>query len=309
VGTNLSDKIRALNPEQPDAAGRIRTRLRIARSEESSHAEVMSPWLETIGVCGLAILGAWLGWRSSRLPKPYWMVGYFVPLGLIVAIGAARRFTGLESNPPFSWIMSGRTPFALTALITTMILTTPLSRLSPKRVQRWVILLMVCIVSYASIWPFIAPAFNRKFWKSVETQIDKDGICRQSSGYSCGPASAVTALKRLGFHGEEGEIAILAHTSDAMGTPPGILCQTLQRRYGQEGLRCELRHFKSIEELKEAGLTIALIKFGLMVDHYVVVFEVTKDSIVVGDPFLGKNILTHEEFKKKWRFSGIVMKR
>jgi hypothetical protein len=56
-------------------------------------------------------------------------------------------------------------------------------------------------------------------------RVDGDGVCRQSSHYTCGPASAVTVLRKLGLPAEEGEIAILSHTSALTGTEPDVLAK------------------------------------------------------------------------------------
>jgi hypothetical protein len=106
-----------------------------------------------------------------------------------------------------------------------------------------------------------------------------------------------------------GQIAILAHTSTATGTPPDILAQALQERYGKDGLVGEYRLFYSIEELKTARLTLAIVKFSFLLDHYVTVLEVTDTEIVVGDPLNGKMTLTHDEFRNQWRFVGVVLSR
>jgi hypothetical protein len=269
----------------------------------------MQPWLETGGVVTLGALGVWLGRWFSRRPRPYWAIGYFIPLGLIVLIGLGYRFRTLEFMPPFSWLMAGRSEFALSALIGTMVLTTPLSRLPLRRDRVVVSLLMVCVVFLVSGLPFLAPAFNREKLAALKTRTDADGICLQNTDYTCGPAAAVTALRRLGLAAEEGEIAQFCRTSAAMGTPPDIMCRTLQKRYGSEGLTCEYRRFKSVADLKQSGYTLALIKFGLLLDHYVTVLEVGARTITVGDPLTGKETLTHEEFAKKWRFVGVVVNR
>ncbi len=269
----------------------------------------MSPWLETLGVAVLALSGVCLGLWFSRLRKPWWLIGYFVPLILITLIGIARRNSAFELTPPVSWLMHGRTPFALTGIITTLILTTPLSRLTHQRDKVLVVVLMIFICLFTSLWPFAAPAFNRAYWISARTLIDADGVCRQSTDDSCGPASAVTALRKLGIPAQEGEIALAAHTSNAMGTPPGILCETLTNLYGQYGLTAELRHFDSLAQLQEAGLTLAIIKFGLLVDHYLVILKVSDHAIELADPLLGATRLSHEDFSKKWRYSGIVLQR
>jgi MFS family permease len=203
----------------------------------------MNPWLETAGVILLALLGCWLGRWFSRLPKWYWTLGYLLPLGLVFIIGLARHWNAFAFTPPISWLMTGRIQYALAALIVTMVLTTPLGRLPNKRDRRAVLVFMLLVVWTSAVSIFLAPALNRKHLESLETRIDGDGICRQSNDYNCGPAAAVTALRKLGFAAEEGAIAILAHTSFSFGTPPDILAATLHDEYSSEGLVSEYRSF------------------------------------------------------------------
>ena len=269
----------------------------------------MNPWLESSGVLFLGIAGVVLGRRFSRLPKLYWTVGYLIPLTLIALVGLAHRFRTLELSPPFCWLMTGRREFALTALIGTMVLTTPLSRLRLRRDRAATSLLMAWVVFQVAAWPFLAPAFNREKLAALKTRIDSDGVCLQNTDYTCGPAAAVTALRRLGLFAEEGEIAILCKTSTAMGTPPDILCRTLQHRYGPEGLTCDYHAFGQVSELRRSGYTLALMKFAFLLDHYVTVLSVDDQNVTVGDPLNGRQTLTHAEFAKKWRFVGVVLKR
>jgi hypothetical protein len=67
--------------------------------------------------------------------------------------------------------------------------------------------------------------------------------------------------------------------------------------------------FKDVAELKKAGLTLAVIKFNLLLDHYVTVLEVNDQGILVGDPLLGLTTMSVDEFQEKWRFVGVVMGR
>lgn len=257
----------------------------------------------------LALTGALLGCWFSHRPKSYWLLGYFIPLGLIVIYGIASRYPDLMFMPPISWMMMERNKFAIIGFVVTMVLTTPLSRL-PRQRDRWFIAaLMIVIVGQMSVWPFLAPAFNRNYLARLQTKLNEEGICLQSNDYNCGPAAAVTALRRLGFPAEEGQIAILAHTSSATGTPPDILARALQRQYGKDGLVSEFRVFKEVAELKYAGLTLAVIKFSFMLDHYVTVLEVTDTQVIVGDPMKGKATFTHEEFAQKWRYVGVALRR
>ncbi len=269
----------------------------------------MDPWLESLAVALLAFVGVLLGRWFSRLPRPYWVIGYFFPLALVFLYGLASRKPALSLIAPISWMMMGRNKFAVIGFICTMVLTTPLSRLQPPRARSLVSLLMALVVFDMSVWPFLAPAFNRKHLANLQTHLDQDEVCLQSNDYNCGPAAAVTALRKLGFPAEEGEIAILAHTSTATGTPPDILAQALQRRYGKDGLLSEYRVFNSLDELKQAGLTLAIIRYTFWLDHYVTILEITDRDVVVGDPMRGLARISKADFQASWRFVGVVLKR
>jgi uncharacterized protein len=269
----------------------------------------MSAWLETLGVTLLVLGGVALGRWFSRLPKWYWALGYLLPLGLLIGVGLPNWWHRLCFVPPFSWLTAGRTEYALAGLITTLILTTPLSRLSTARLRGLVVTFMVLVVVMADVLPFLGPALVRGSQSRLLTKVDGDGVCLQSNSYNCGPAAAVTALRRLGLPAAEGEMAILAHTSPVGGTAPDVLAEAIARRYGPQGLSAEYRYFGTVAELKGAGEVLAVIKYAFMVDHYVAVLQVTDDAVVVGDPLKGKQTWTHAEFRSKWRCAGVVLRR
>ena len=265
--------------------------------------------MESLGVLALAAGGVLIGARFSRLPKPWWMLGYFIPLLAVVLYAVALHFPALSFVPPVSWMMAGRNKFAVTGFMGAVLLTTPMLKMPRRRERIVVSVLMVCLVLGTSVWPFLAPAFNQSYFASLPTFVDEDGVCRQSTTYTCGPASAVTALRKLGFPAEEGQIAILAHTSSSIGTPPDILAQILNEKYGAARLDCQYKLFKSADELKTNGLTLAVIKYNLIYDHYVTVLEVTDKFVTVGDPLEGMTRLVRVDFENKWRYAGVVLKR
>ena len=88
-----------------------------------------------------------------------------------------------------------------------------------------------------------------------------------------------------------------------------MLINAIEELYGEWGVSCEFRAFDSIDELSELCPVIATIKFALFVDHYVVVFEVKEDRVIVGDPLKGRYEITREDFRKLWRFKGITFER
>jgi predicted double-glycine peptidase len=256
-----------------------------------------------------SFLGVVLGRWFSRQKAPYWTFGYFIPLVFVFICAAAFRFPDVMFTPPFSWMTMGIKKFAAFGFFATMLLTTPLSRVPQKRNRALISFLMVVIVFFMAIWPFIAPMVDRKELSQLQTKIDSNGVCLQSTDYTCGPASAVTALRKLGFPAEEGQIAILSCTSFQEGTPLDMLADGLNRQYAANGLSVNCRVFHDISDLKQAGLTLAIIKYGLFVDHWVTVLGVTDSEVIVGDPLGGLDHLSYQQFAKKWRFIGIVLKR
>ncbi len=268
-----------------------------------------SPWMEAALVALLSLGALALGRVCSRLPGRWWLVGYILPLCLIVLIGVGRRAPGMEFHAPISWLLAGRTEFLLGGLSAAWILATPCSRLKTARERGAILAFIGFFVSVTTVWPFLAPAFNRPFWNHAMTRIDANGICLQATDYSCGPAAAVTALRRLGVLAEERDIAIAAHTSNAIGTPPDLLVDAIRGRYGARGFETRHRYFDSIADLnREPGVvTLAVIRFALFVDHYVAVLHVDAQRVVVGDPAVGLRVYTPEEFDVLWRRTGVEL--
>lgn len=269
----------------------------------------MNPWLETIAVMFIALLGIVLGWLFSISRKPCWLLGYFLSFALIAVLVLARFTNSLAFIPPFSWLVAGRIKFVVLSLAVTTGLVTPLSRL-PYRFEKVMIgILIVIVVTWFSVLPFLVPALIEDSLLSIETVVDSDGICLQSRDYTCGPAAAVTALRILGLPANEGRIAVLSHSSPIVGTLPDCLSAALRSLYVTDGLKCQYRHFDSLEQLKGAGITLAVVRNAFLLDHCVVVLEVSDDMVTVADPVLGKRLISREQFEEIWRFSGIVLKR
>ena len=143
---------------------------------------------------------------------------------------------------------------------------------------------------------------------SLPTIIDADGVCFQSTDYTCGPAAAVTALGKLGFAAHEGELAFLSYSNPITGTFPLCLESAIQSHYGGRGLDCRYRRFNSVDELAGADLTIAVIKSSFLWDHCIVVLGVNDKYVILADPVFGKMQMARWKFEKIWRFTGITLK-
>jgi hypothetical protein len=249
-----------------------------------------------------------LGRVFSRLGKSYLALGYALPVLLIGSLVMSRYATSLAFVPPFYWITASRARFVILSLAATTGLTTPLSRL-PRRSEKLIVcVLMVVVVAWFSVMPFLVPALMRDKLSGLETHLDSNGVCFQSTDFTCAPAAAVTALRQLGLTAQEGEIAVLSRTSPIAGTLPGCLGKALEFRYGDAGLSCRYRYFDSVAELEEAGLTLAVIKDTFMCDHCVAVLEVSGQTVTVADPVVGRRLISRERFEKLWRYTGLVLK-
>ena len=269
----------------------------------------MNPWFETLGVIIISVLSILLGRFVSGLKKPYWALGFFLPCALIGLLIITRLDDTLCFTKPFCWFVTGRSRYVVLSLAICMGLTVPLSRLPRKFEKVLVCVLMFVFVTWFAIMPFLFPFFIKGKLLSHATRFDKDGICRQTTEYTCGPAAAVTALGTLGLSANEGEIAVLSHSSPVVGTLPRLLCSALENRYGSEGLRCEYRKFDTVAQLKQTGVTLVVVKEGFMLDHCIVVLEVLDDVVAVADPVTGKELIPIEKFEKMWRYSGIILER
>ena len=273
-----------------------------------SHYMDLAPIGEAALVAGLGLFGYWTGRWCAGLPRPYWTLGYFLPLTIVFVLWLGR-FHDFELTAPMSWLLVGRMEFALAAPIVTLLLSTPLSRLQRPQTRRLVVLFMILLAGMSGVWPFLAPALNRGELTRLPTRFDPDGVCLQSTDYTCGPAAAVTVLQSLGLSAREGELALLARTSRGTGTPPDLLRDALADRYGRDGLICEYRHFHSLAELREALPAVVVMKFTLLVDHYVAILKIDDEEVVIGDPLTGVRRLNPAEFSRQWRRSGLVLRR
>jgi len=265
--------------------------------------------LQSAGVILLAILGAVIGVWFARRKSRWWLLGFLLPLLLVLLIGLPRRNYPLSFVIPFKWLVAGRIEFALVAPLAAMMMATPIARL-PKSRMRWACSVFVAVfVVQASVLPFLMPLIQRPLMASLVTQMGADGVCRQSTDYTCGPAAAVTAIHALGVDASESEIALLAHTSRSTGTEPDVLATALQDRYGKDGLTFEYRAFKSAADLPRDKPVIALINYQFVVDHYVTVLQASDTQLLIGDPLSGKLRETPADFESDWRRVGIVVSR
>lgn len=268
----------------------------------------MGGWIETTGVILTSILGAVIGCIFSRLKNRHWVWGYFLPLFLFALLAAATYITLTSFVPVFAWISGGRVRFVIIGIAVTMGSMTLLGRLKRPFEKVIIFAMMIAAVMWGAVMPFVLPLVIRTDLANLTTKFNKDNVCVQSTNYTCGPAAAVTALRKLGLTAQEGEMAVLSHSSPIVGTLPWCLYKAIQDRYAAEGIDCSLRGFDSVGQLREADVTLVVIKDGFMLDHCVAVIEVGNETVTIADPIMGQFKMSYKDFEGIWRFYGITLK-
>lgn len=269
----------------------------------------MNGYIETGVVLSIVSVGIILGCLFAALGRPYWVIGYIIACIIIAILSLGRLCYPLNFIHPFDYILAGRFRFVLLGFATAIGLVSPMKRL-PYRLERILVcVIMFQIVIWFSVMPFLVPALLKSHHASIKTMKSTQGICFQTTDYTCGPAAAVTALARLGIQAEEGNIAILAHSSPVIGTLPRCLLNALENKYSDNGLSYGYKIFKSVEDLKNADVTLAVVKESFFTDHCVAVLEVYDNHLLIADPTTGLKEMSFQAFAKIWRFSGITIKR
>ena len=206
----------------------------------------MGEWIRITGVGLLAVLSLLTGLRISRLPKKWWVAGYFIPLVCLFLIGALRRFPRLIFVAGFGWLVKGRMEFVLLGVAIPMLFAILVPHVATKRLKVLLLVLLGVSSIHFYLLPFFAPVFSRGKISKLKTTIIDD-ICIQSTDYTCGPASAVTALRVFGIEGKESDIGVAAYTCPTWGTCDDLLADAMEKLHGDDGIECTYRYFKTIE--------------------------------------------------------------
>ncbi len=179
------------------------------------------------------------------------------------------------------------------------------SHLVPSRSRKGVlaiVIVLVFVVAQQTFWHLQKPAIYDYKGKII------DGVCQQTSFDTCGAASMVTLLNKMGVQASEGEMARLAMAAPSKGISPHQAAYALRKKLYQLG-RSEnavilVPELKDLHELSKPFL--AGIKFSFRTNHMISVLATTQESLVVGDPIsVGPKNWSWDNFSKIW--SGIVI--
>lgn len=144
---------------------------------------------------------------------------------------------------------------------------------------------------------------------TVHGVVERDGVCMQSTEYTCGAASAVMLLHQLGVSSTERELAELCWTNGLTGTDELGVCMGLRQKLAGTPWRPNLVRSDWDDLRRRGGPAMATIYHSFMVDHWVLVLEVTDDRVVVLDPIKSRQTHTRARFLQLWRRSLVVAEK
>jgi len=251
----------------------------------------------------LAPLGILLGVRLSR--HRFWAfpaIAAFAVVGLVI-IG--HRWMWASFFEPVRWAIDADVCPPLMTFVVGLLLSILIPKLTTRRARIAVSTLLGFSLVYFGLLPAILPMAARPALAGVKTQVDGNGVCHQTTAYTCGPAAAITCLNRLGLHAAESDLALAARTSPAYGTDPRLLAAVLNERYAE--VHANYRWIGTLDALPIPAITECVMpRIG---GHYLAVLEVTAEEVIVGDPLSGRQRINREEFLQWWKGSAIVVQR
>ena len=269
----------------------------------------MELWLETIGVYAIACLGISLGYIASRCGI-FSRTAAMTITFLLVAIAMAGQFPQfLYRWPALYPLVAGRIRFVLLVFAVGLGLSTPLAQLIRPAERLLTCVIMALYISALTVLPFVGPAAVQDQLAGLTTQVDADGVCRQTQPFTCGAASAVTGLRQLGFSADEGQLALAARTSPIIGASAWTLYLTIEEQYKPQGLICSFGMFDSLDGVPKDAILLAVMRSTALNDHCVAVLEFSDKDVLVADPAEGLIRIPTAQFINDWRHCGIILRR
>jgi Peptidase C39 family len=124
----------------------------------------------------------------------------------------------------------------------------------------------------------------------------KDGVCLQTTGSTCGPASLATCLRALGVPGKEGELSIEANTA-----ADGTLFADLARAARRHGVVAAFHAHQRPEDVPLPAIASVTLPDGI--DHFIAVID-RNGKRCIADPLTGGRPM---EGKKFYQWSGMFL--
>ncbi|MDD5092530.1 MAG: cysteine peptidase family C39 domain-containing protein [Candidatus Wallbacteria bacterium] len=144
---------------------------------------------------------------------------------------------------------------------------------------------------------------------SAEAGCDKDGVCLQSSGFTCLPCVCATMLKSLGVQAGEWEMARLCVLNGEAGGGPLNAVRGLKMKLDPGKYRVKIACLDWEGLVKIPLPCYTSIDWGFMLSHAVAVMAINGNEVTLGDPLLGLRKMHRDDFLREWKKDVVWVER
>ncbi|MCC6321188.1 MAG: hypothetical protein IT438_07110 [Phycisphaerales bacterium] len=253
---------------------------------------------------GLALAAVAIAPRIARASRPVWIGACVVSLGAMLLWPLMRVF------PVEPIRLLGAAAVAcieLTALaIPAALLFAVAARHVPRKSDGRAILALTAVAGLYFLkagWWMVSPGVSGL----GATNVDSNGVCRQSTGYTCAASSMVTMLRARGVAAEEQEMARLSHTQVGGGATDSRVLWALERKLATTSLRPRYQRLGLDGLVAASKPCLVQLDWGYFTSHMVPVLEASAETVVIGDPLSGRREMAAAEFMRKWKGAAITV--
>lgn len=170
-----------------------------------------------------------------------------------------------------------------------------------RRLSVWLVLMCTIYFVRNGLWMVCPPV------PDLGTVNLQNGVCLQSTNYTCVAASLVTLLRAYGVPATETEMARLSRTEINYGTTDTRAVHALEEKLARRDveIRYETMDYDRLRQADKPCLVST--KFSYFISHMVPVLEADENRVVLGDPLTGRRTLSVADFKEIWSDRGIYL--
>lgn len=139
---------------------------------------------------------------------------------------------------------------------------------------------------------------------SLRGRVETDGVCRQTSGYSCAAAAAASFLHHYGVETSEREMA--RHCATRPGAGGTSMCgvmRGLRRKLPGRSVRITAPDYGTLP-----APALVSTRLNWLLGHCIVVERVYPDRVVVMDPLVGRCSMSRERFEASWKGDAVFVR-
>lgn len=169
------------------------------------------------------------------------------------------------------------------------------SQLRPGKLNAPILVVCTLIAAGLLVAPFAKQLLRGVDYSTLENRWE-DGICLQTSSYTCVPACTATLIRMQGGKVTERELARAAGTTQT-GTETWYMARAL-KQWGYEPRYHHLRSIKNAPVPSIIGVNLGDI------GHVVVLLAKDKNGVTIGEPLRGRRTYNWHAFHECYKLDG-----